>query len=136
MMFHFGNYAVPSWHHLRIQIGRWNGTIFLTIGIFGFKISRLQLRYSPGQESYVSSIGTCFAMWQYVAHLPEHCWVRRMLAWNPALKTRQVGRPRHMWGQKVQIFCCYKQVGHWRECARDEETWFAFFDTFHNFCKA
>ena len=40
----------------------------------------------------------------YVAHLPEHRWVRRMLAWNPAVRTGQVGRPRYTWDQKVAVF--------------------------------
>ena len=99
-MFHFGNYAVPSWHHLQIHIGHWNGTIFSTIRIFGFKISRL---IKP------SSRIVCKQHWDlfcYVAHLPEHRWVRTtMLAWNPAVRTRQVGRPRHTWDQKVTAFC-------------------------------
>ena len=72
----------------------------------------------------------------YVAHLPEHRWVRRMLAWNPAVRTRQVGRPRHTWDQKVTTFCRYKQLGHWLDCARDEEAWLALSDSFYNFCIA
>ena len=72
----------------------------------------------------------------YVAHLPEHRWVRGMLAWNPAVRTRQVGRPRHTWAQKVTAFCRYKQLGHWLDCARDEEAWLALFDSFYDFCMA
>ena len=72
----------------------------------------------------------------YVAHLPGHRWVRRMLAWNPAVRTRQVGRPKHTWDQKVTVFCRYKQLGHWLDCARDEEAWLALFDSFYNFCMA
>ena len=48
----------------------------------------------------------------YVAQLPEHRWVRRMLAWNPAIRARQLGRPRHTWDQKVAAFCRYKQLRH------------------------
>ena len=72
----------------------------------------------------------------YVAHLPEHRWVRRMLAWNPAVRTRQVGRPRHTWDQKVTAFCRYKQLGHWLDCARHEEAWLALSESFYNFCMA
>ena len=68
LMFPFGNYAVPSWHHLEIQIGRWNGTMFFTSGMFGFKTSHLQLRSNRGQELHVNSI----RMFCYVARLPEH----------------------------------------------------------------
>ena len=70
----------------------------------------------------------------YVAHLPEHRWVRRMLAWNPAVRTRQVGRPRHTRDQKVKAFCCYKQLGHWLDCARDEVAWLALSHSFYTFC--
>ena len=59
----------------------------------------------------------------YVAQLPEHRWVRRMLAWNPAIRARQLGRPRHTWDQKVTAFCRYKQFGHWMEYAQDKKTW-------------
>ena len=31
-----------------------------------------------------------------------------MLARNPAIKSRQVGRPRHLWDHKVAAFCRYK----------------------------
>ena len=36
LMFHFGKYAVSSWHHFQAQVGRWNGTM-----VFCFFSSRL-----------------------------------------------------------------------------------------------
>ena len=72
----------------------------------------------------------------YVAHLPEHRWVRRMLAWNPAVRTRQVGRPMHTWDQKVTVFCRHKRLGGWLDWARDEKSWLALSDSFYNFCMA
>ena len=72
----------------------------------------------------------------YVAQLPEHRWVRRMLAWNPAIRARQLGRPRHTWDQKVTAFCRYKQLGHWMEYAQDKKAWLALSGSFYNFCMA
>ena len=70
----------------------------------------------------------------HVAHLPEHRWVRQVLAWNPAVRTRQVGR--HTGDQKVTVCCRYKRLGDWLDCARDEEAWLALSDSFYNFCMA
>ena len=100
-MFHFANYAVPSWHHLQIQIGHWNGDILHNWNI------RVQHFASAAAKKPWSRI-VCKQHWDlfcYVAHLPEHRRVRRMLVWNPAVRTRQVGRPRHTWDQKVTAFC-------------------------------
>ena len=72
----------------------------------------------------------------YVAQLPEHRWVRRMLAWNPTIRARQLGRPRHTWDQKVTAFCRYKQLGHWMEYAQDKKAWLALSGSFYNFCMA
>ena len=54
-------------------------------------------------------------MFSYVAHLPEHRWVRRVLVWNPTIKSQQLGRPRQMWDHNVAAFCRYKELGHWLE---------------------
>ena len=63
-------------------------------------------------------------IFSYVAHLPENRWVRRVLAWNPAIRSRQAGRTRHMWDHKVAAFCRYKELGHWLEYAKEKETLF------------
>ena len=75
-------------------------------------------------------------MFSYVAHLPERRWVRRVLAWNPAIKSQQVGRPRHMWDHNVAAFCRYKELRHWLEYAQDKEAWLAPSDSSYNFCMA
>ena len=54
-----------------------------------------------------------------------------MLAWNPAIRARQLGRPRHIWDQKVTAFCRYKQLGHWMEYAQDKKTWLALSGSFY-----
>ena len=132
-MFHFGNYAVLSWHRLQIQIGRWNGTTFFTSGIFGFKIWHPAAAIKPWSRIACKQHGDLFC---YVAQLPEHRWVRRMLAWNPAIRARQLGRPRHTWDQKVTAFCRYKQHGHWMEYAQYKKAWLALSGSFYNFCIA
>ena len=58
-------------------------------------------------------------MLSYVAHLPEHRWVRRVLAWDPTITSRQVRRPRHMWDDEVAAFCRYKELRQWLEYAKD-----------------
>lgn len=113
-------------HHVYIQIGRWNGTLLFTIGIFGFEIS-----------TWARIV--CKQHWDlfcYVAHLPEHRWVSGILAWNPAVRFRQVGRPEHVWDHKIAGFGFQKELGHWMECARDKEAWLALSDLFYNFCMA
>lgn len=58
----------------------------------------------------------------------------RILAWNPAIRSRQAGGPSHMWHQKVAASCRYNQLGHWLPCARGKETWLALRDSCYKFC--
>ena len=70
----------PLWHHLQLQIGHWNGTIFFTIGIFGFKTSR----------GCGSQIG-----------LGQGGMLRRH-AWPHAWAWRSSGGSRHWWGSGAE----------------------------------
>jgi len=75
-MFHFGNYAFPSWHHLHIQIGRF--------GILHNWNIRVQDLTSATDIKLKPRI-VCQQHWDlfcYVAHLREHCWERRVLAFD------------------------------------------------------
>ena len=122
-MFHFGNYAVPSWHHLQIQIGRWNGTTFFTNGIFGFKIWHLQLRSNHCH--------TFFKLNRVKATLGPVLLCGAVA--RTSLGTSHIGvesghqsstgrSARHTWDQKVAAFCRHKELGHWMEYAQDQKT--------------
>ena len=72
---------------------------------------------------------------RYVACLPSHRWVKRVLARTPP-GSRNAGRPANSWGQKlVTNYCRYKNFGHWVDAAEDQHWWESHLDDFINFCR-
>ena len=71
----------------------------------------------------------------HIANLPEHRWVRRILAWNPSVRYRSLGRRPHTWDYQINAFCRYKGSGSWLEEAKFHQHWVALFDEFYNFCQ-
>ena len=71
----------------------------------------------------------------HIANLPEHCWVRRILAWNPSVRYRSLGRRPHTWDYQIQAFCRYKGLGPWLEEAKHHHHWNALFEDFYTFCQ-
>ena len=62
----------------------------------------------------------CGAYWKLAAHiakLPIHHWIRRVLHWQP-VGPRRLGRPKHRWDSKLEMYCRYQRLGHW-----DFEAW-------------
>ena len=60
----------------------------------------------------------CSQQWKlasHIANLPEHRWVRKILAWNPSVRYRSLGRRPHTWDYQIQPFCRYKGLGPWLE---------------------
>ena len=58
LMLHFGNYAVPSWHHLRMQNGRWSGILH------NWNIRAQGLTSAAAiKPSYANNTGTCCLTW-------------------------------------------------------------------------
>ena len=54
----------------------------------------------------------------HIANLPEHRWVRGILAWNPSVRYRSLGRRPHTWDYQINAFCRYKGLGSWLEEAK------------------
>ena len=71
----------------------------------------------------------------HIANLPEHRWVRRILAWNPSVRYRSLGRRAHTWDYEIQAFCRYKGLGPWLEEAKCHHHWTALFEDFCAFCQ-
>ena len=40
----------------------------------------------------------------HIANVPENRWVRRILAWNPSVRYRSLGRRPHTWDYQIQVF--------------------------------
>ena len=71
----------------------------------------------------------------HIANLPEHRLVRRILAWNPSVRYRSLGRRPHTWDYQLQAFCRYKGLGPWLEEAKYHHHWNAIFEDFYTFCQ-
>ena len=65
----------------------------------------------------------------HIANLPEHRLVRRILAWNPSVRYRSLGRRPHTWDYQLQAFCRYKDLGPWLEEAKHHHHWNALLKT-------
>ena len=59
---------------------------------------------------------------QYFATLPGHCWIKRILAWQPAGHKR-VGRPKYCWDSMLTNFCRMKGLASWQVTAMDADVW-------------
>ena len=67
----------------------------------------------------------CGAYWKLAAHiakLPFHHWIQRVLHWQPVGQTR-LGRPKHRWDTKLEMYCRYQKMGRWEDTAQDFEVW-------------
>ena len=70
-----------------------------------------------GVKSWSQSV--CTHYWKfarYVACLPSHRWVKRVLAWTPP-GSRNAGRPANCWEEKLVTYCRYKNFGNWVDAA-------------------
>ena len=79
----------------------------------------------------------CTHYWKfakYVARLPSHRWVKRVLAWSPP-GPRNSGRPPNSWDHKLTSYCRYRNCGHWVDAAEDQQLWDSHLDDFINFCR-
>ena len=78
----------------------------------------------------------CGKYWKLAAHitkLPIHHWIQRVLRWQPVGR-RRLGRPKHRWDSKLELYCRYQRLGHWEELAHDYELWERHLNGFINFC--
>ena len=60
------------------------------------------------------SYRVCRQHWKlasHIANLPEHRWVRRILAWNPSVRYRSLGRRPHTWDYQIQVFLSIQRFG-------------------------
>ena len=88
-----------------------------------------------GVKSWSQSV--CIHYWKfarYVACLPSHRWVKRVLAWTPP-GSRNAGRPADTWEHKLVTYCRYKNLRNWMDAAEDQQWWEFHLDDFINFCR-
>ena len=71
---------------------------------------------------------------QYFATLPEHRWIKRVLAWQPQ-GHRRSGRPKYSWDTLITNFCRWKNLPSWEVSAIDVELWRSNLPEFLEFCK-
>ena len=71
---------------------------------------------------------------QYFATLPEHRWIKRVLAWQPQ-GHRRSGRPKYSWDTLITNFCRWKNLPSWEVSAIDVELWRSNLAEFLEFCK-
>lgn len=69
----------------------------------------------------------------YVAKLLAVRWVTRVLNWHPGF-ARKIGRPPSNWETKLEEFCRFRGLGHWRVAAAAEHEWCSLMDEFVSFC--
>ena len=77
-------------------------------------------------------LGQYWKFAHYVSNLPRERWVVRAMNWFPE-NARRVGRPAYTWDSMIQHFCRHKQIGNWRERARNISFWMSQFDDFLSF---
>ena len=56
----------------------------------------------------------CRQHWKLASHiaiLPEHRWVRRILAWDPSVRHRSLGRSPHTWDYQNSNFLSIQRFG-------------------------
>lgn len=72
---------------------------------------------------------------EYVANLPNHRWLIRVLRWHPASSGRpKIGRPLNTWYTRLDEFCRYKGLGNWMVVATQAHVWNGLVDEFIQFC--
>ena len=119
----FVNSADSSWGLRRTLTGHLNGMRFCTLG-------------TSVQHILLASQICCGAYWKLAAHiteLPIHHWIQRVLHWQP-VGPRRLGRPKHRWDSKLEMYCRYQRLGRWEDTAQDFEVWKQQLNGFLDFC--
>ena len=62
-----------------------------------------------------------------------HHWIQRVLHWQP-VGPRRLGRPKHRWDSKLEMYCRYQRLGRWEDTAQDFEVWKQQLNGFLDFC--
>ena len=78
----------------------------------------------------------CMTYWKLAAHmakLPIHHWIQRVLHWQP-VGPRRLGRPKHRWDSKLEMYCRYQILGRGEDTAQDFEVWKQQLNGFLDFC--
>ena len=78
----------------------------------------------------------CVSYWKLAAHIakrPIHHWIQRILHWQP-VGQRRLGRPKHRWESKLEMYCRYQGLVHWEEAAQNCELWEQHLNRFLDFC--
>ena len=110
-----------TWHKLEFRLA-WNFAFLEQTGKTFRCTGRCQILVAVCLHSLLK-----FA--RYVACLPSHRWVKRVLAWTPP-GSRNAGRPANSWD-----YCRYKNFGNWVDAAEDQHWWECHLDDFINFCR-
>ena len=64
----------------------------------------------------------------YLALLPEHRWIRRVLAWHA--RRRRLGRPSMAWGIRIQNLGQWRHFGNWMFTAHATDAWQQYLNNF------
>ena len=126
----FVNSADPSWGLRRTLTGHLNGMRFCTLGTNVQHILLASQRYRVGPEFAVVRIGNWLLT---LPNFPIHHWVQRVLHWQP-VGPRRLGRPKHRWDSKLEMYCRYQKLGRWENTAQDFEVWKQQLNGFLDFC--
>ena len=108
-------------------IGRWltghsHGMKFCTLGI--------------NEQAHFVRRMCCGSYWKLASQVvqrPTHHWIRTVLHSQP-VGQRRLGRPKHRWESKLEMYCRYQGLVHWEVAAQNCELWKQHFNTFSYFC--
>ena len=111
--------------------GHSNGMKSCMLGTNEQHILLASRRFRVGPEFVVHA-----SYWKLAAHIakrPIHHWIQRILHWQP-VGQRRLGRPKHRWESKLEMYCRYQGLVHWEEAAQNYELWEQHLHRFLDFC--
>ena len=124
--FIFGNSADPLLALRRTLTGHSNGMKSCTFGTNEQHILFAWRRFRLGPEFVVLHIGN----WRltlpnvpFITGYKEFC-----------IGQRRLGRPKHRWESKLEMYCRYQGLVHWEEATQNYELWEQHLNRFPNFC--
>ena len=127
--FILGNSADPLLALRRTLTGHSNGMKTCTLGRTSCTFCRRR------EDSELVPILWCF-IWKLAAHIakrPIHHWMQRILHWQP-VGQRRLGRPKHRWESKLEMYCRYQGLVHWEEATQNYKLWEQHLNRFLDFC--
>ena len=78
----------------------------------------------------------CASYWKLAAHIakrPIHHWMQRILLSQP-VGQRRLGRPKHRWESKLEMYCRYQGLVHWEKATQNYKFWEQHLNRILDFC--